>query len=198
MGRKQKNKYRAIVVGASMGGVLALKALLTRLPYDFPIPILIVNHLTPNEKTELAQFYDSLCAIHVKEADDEELITPGTAYFAPANYHLLVEKTGTISLSADDLIHFARPSVDVLFESVADAFGPSAIGIILTGAGADGGQGLKRIKDKGGLAIVQDPSEAVAASMPQSAIEMTNVDHVLPLTAIAELLCGLAGKERHD
>lgn len=177
-----------------MGGVEALRDLLGGLPSDFPLPLLIVHHLSADSGSNLASMLDAHCAIRVKEADDEEAITSGIAYLAPPNYHMLLERDGTLALSVDLPVNFARPSVDVLFESAAYAFGPALIGVILTGAGSDGAKGLKLIKDKGGLAIVQDPAEAEADSMPRSALAAVEADHVLPLQEICGLLCSLAAQ----
>lgn len=185
-------RYGAIVMGVSMGGVDALGILLGGLPGDFPLPLLIVHHTAPDSESTLAGMLNGRCALRVKEADEEESITPGTAYLAPPNYHLLVDKGGTLALSVDAPVNFARPSVDVLFESAANAFGPALIGVILTGAGSDGAQGLKMIKERGGTAIVQTPEEAEAESMPRSALAAVEADHVLPLKDISGLLSALA------
>lgn len=187
-------RYGAVVVGVSMGGVEALRFLLGGLPEDFPLPLLIVHHVGSDSESALARMLDSCCAIRVKEAEEEETIKSGTAYLAPPNYHLLVERGRTLSLSVDIPVNFARPSIDVLFESAADVFGPALIGIILTGAGSDGANGLKRIKDKGGVAIVQNPADAEADSMPRSALAAVEVDHVLPLKDICRLLCRIAAE----
>ncbi len=175
-----------------MGGVEALRVLLGGLPGDFPLPVLIVHHTATDSGSELATLLDRHCALNVREADEEEKITPGTAYVAPPNYHMLVERDGTLALSVDLPVNYARPSVDVLFESAADVFGPGLIGVILTGAGSDGARGLKTIKDRGGLAIVQDPADAEADSMPRSALAAVKADYVLPLKEVPALLCRLA------
>ncbi len=187
--------YCAVVAGVSMGGVEALGILLGGLPGSFPLPLLIVHHVSPDSGSDLANILGARCAIRVKEADEGETPAPGTAYLAPPNYHLLVERDGTLALSVDALVNFARPSVDVLFESAADVFGSGLIGLVLTGAGSDGAKGLKRIKDKGGLAIIQDPQDAAADSMPRSALAAVKADHVLPLREIAPLLCKLAERK---
>lgn len=166
--------------------------LLGGLPADFQLPLLIVHHLCADSGSGLAAMLDAHCAIRVKEADEGEALLPGTAYLAPPNYHLLVERDGSLALSVDMPVNFARPSVDVLFESAASAFGPALIGIILTGAGSDGAKGLKRIKERGGMAIVQDPADAEADSMPRSATAAVKADHILPLKEIGGLLCSLA------
>lgn len=184
--------FQAIVIGVSTGGVQALKTLLGQLPADFPLPILIVQHISPDAGDGMAKLLDSLCAIRVKEADEQEKILPGTVYLAPPNYHLLVEQGGTLALSADPPVSYARPSVDVLFESAAEVFGPGLVGIVLTGANYDGSRGAVAIKQRGGLVVVQDPADAVAQQMPESVLAATAVDHVVPLAGMAALLLRLA------
>lgn len=189
------SRFRAVAIGVSFGGVQALKLLLGRLPADFPLPLLIVQHLSPEAGDGLAELLDELCAIRVKEADEQERIAPGTAYLAPPNYHLLVERDGSLSLAADARVSYARPSVDVLFESAAAAFGSTLIGVILTGANGDGSSGLRTVKQMGGLAIVQDPEDAPAQQMPLAALAATRADHVVPLEAMTALLCRLVAGE---
>lgn len=184
--------YQAVVVGVSTGGVQALKKLLGPLPADFPLPILVVQHIGPDAGSGLARLLDECCALRVKEADEQDDILPGTVYLAPPNYHLLVERDRCLALSADPYVSFARPSVDVLFESAAAVFGPQLIGIVLTGANSDGSRGLQSVKQNGGLAIVQDPADAEARRMPQAAMAATSVDHVVGLDGMAVLLQKLA------
>ena len=176
------------MIGVSTGGVSALKLLLGALPADYPLPILIVAHITPDADDGLAVLLNTLCAIRVKEADEREAIKPGTVYLAPANYHLLLERGGTLALSIDRPVNFARPSVDVLFESAAEACGPSLIGIVLTGAGSDGSAGLLKIQQQGGLTIVQDPLDAEMGAMPGNALQLLKADHVARLSEIPGLL----------
>ena len=175
-------RYKAIVLGVSTGGVGTLKALLGALPKDFPLPLLIVQHISPDSGDQMAVFLDEFCAIHVKEADEQERPVGGTVYLAPANYHLMVEPDGRLGLSMDPPVNYSRPSVDVLFETAAQAFGERLIGVVLTGAGYDGSLGLKRIKDKGGVAVVQDPCDAAADSMPKHAMMAVTPDHVVTLS----------------
>jgi len=189
-------QFKAVVIGVSTGGVTALKIILGALPARFPLPILIVSHIAPDSDDCLAVLLDTLCAIRVKEADEQENIVPGTIYLAPANYHLLVERGGTLAFSVDQPVNCARPSVDVLFESAAEAYGAELIGIILTGAGNDGSQGLLKIKNSGGLAIVQDPADAEMDSMPKNALQLLKADHVVPLTEIPTLLMGFTGESQ--
>lgn len=188
--------FKAIVIGVSAGGVAALKQLLGYLPADFPLPLLVVQHTSPESGNVLAGLLDDICKIQIKEAEECETLQPGTAYLSPANYHLLVESDYTLSLSIDPPVSFARPSIDVLFESAALAYGPNLIGMILTGANSDGSQGLKKVKGKGGLAIVQDPSDALVATMPQAALDAVQADYVVPLAQLGPLLCELLVKQK--
>jgi two-component system chemotaxis response regulator CheB len=188
----RNRRFKAVVVGVSSGGVEALKVLLKGLPRQFSLPVLIVAHISPEADNGLALLLDDLSAILVKEADELEAVKAGTVYIAPPNYHLQVERDATLSLSVDAPVRFARPSVDVLFESAANAFGPALIGVVMTGAGSDGSNGLKRVKESGGVAVVQDPDDAEVDSMPRSAIEAITPDHVVPLVQLAPLLLKLA------
>jgi two-component system chemotaxis response regulator CheB len=194
MSEARRRQYKAIVIGISTGGVGTLKALLGALPKDFPLPILIVQHLCPDSGDAMAVFLDELCAMHVKEADEQERPTGGWVYLAPANYHLMVEPDGRLGLSTDPPVNFSRPSVDVLFETAAEAFGEGLIGVVLTGAGIDGSRGLKRIKDKGGVAVVQDPDDAAADSMPRHAMAAVHPDHVVTLSTLPQLFINLSEK----
>jgi two-component system, chemotaxis family, protein-glutamate methylesterase/glutaminase len=184
-------KYKAVVIGVSAGGMSALGRILPRLPKDFPMPVIIVQHLSPHSDNFMISHFDRLCQIKVKEADEKETIMPGTAYFAPPNYHLLIETDFTFALSVEERVNFSRPSIDVLFESARDAWCSHLVGIILTGASSDGSKGLKKIKDCGGLTIVQDPQEAEVSVMPESAIKLTKVDKVLKIDDIAAFLLTL-------
>jgi two-component system chemotaxis response regulator CheB len=190
--------FQAVTIGVSTGGVHALQKLLGQLPEDFPLPILIVQHIGPESGSGLAKLLDECCALNVKEADEQDEILPGTVYLAPPNYHLLVEQEGFLSLSADPHVSFARPSVDVLFESAAEVFGPGLIGVVLTGANFDGSRGLRTIKQKGGVAIVQDPADAEARQMPQAAMAATEVDYLVALEDVAALLRKLAPGDARD
>lgn len=183
--------FKAVVIGVSTGGVSALKFLLGSLPENFPAPVLVVTHITPDSDDALAVLLDTLCPIRVKEADEQEFVVPGTVYLAPANYHLLVERGGSLTFSVDPPVNFARPSVDVLFETAADVFGSALIGIVLTGAGSDGSRGLLKIQQSGGITIVQEPADAELSSMPESALQMVKADHIVCLKEIPGLLTTL-------
>ena len=198
MSEQTKRTYRVIAIGVSTGGVTALLKLIGMLPADFALPVLIVQHISPEAGDGLARLLNEQSALHVKEADEGEKIRPGTAYIAPPNYHLLVNADGELSLSIDPPVSYARPSVDVLLESVASAFGKTAIGIILTGANHDGSHGLKCIHEAGGTCIVQDPDEAVAAEMPRAAIAATHVDHIVQLDEIVPLIKEMAASIHTD
>jgi two-component system chemotaxis response regulator CheB len=191
MQKNNRRHFKALVIGVSTGGVSALKYLLGKLPADFPIAVLIVSHIAPDSDDGMALLLNSLCSIRVKEADEQEIITFGTVYLAPANYHLLVERGGSLALSIDPPVNFARPSVDVLFESAANVYGSELIGVILTGAGADGSKGLLKIKNCGGVAIVQNPTDAEMASMPQSALQLLQADYVVQLKELPDILMRL-------
>lgn len=184
-------QYKLIVFGASYGGMNALKVILKALPQDFPLPVVIVQHISPNSDKFMINQLDTICKLVVKEAEEKELLKSGVAYFAPPDYHLLIEDDMTLSLSVEDKINYSRPAIDVLFESAAYALGHEVIGVILTGANNDGSIGLKRINENGGLTIVQSPETAQASTMPQGAIETVSPDHILPLGEIASFLVKL-------
>lgn len=179
---------KAIVIGTSAGGLYALKRLLPALPATFPCPLLIVQHLSPHSDNYMVRMLNELSAITVKEADEKEPVVPGTAYVAPPDYHLLVEQDFTLSLSVEEKVNYSRPSIDVLFETAADAYGPHLMGIVLTGANADGARGLAYIKKKGGYALVQQPEDAESPAMPRAAIEKAVPDKVLTLQEIISFL----------
>lgn len=183
---------RMVVIGVSTGGVDALRRILGALPPSFPLPVLVVAHIAPESGSGLASLLDELCEITVTEGGDFEPTRPGTVYLAPPNYHMLVERDGILTLSIDPPVCHARPSIDVLFESAAEAFGAGVIGVILTGAGVDGSRGISMIAAKGGVTIVQDPDDAVADLMPRAALEVVTPDHVVPLDRIPPLLVDLA------
>jgi len=188
-------RYVAVVIGVSAGGVEALKILLPALPASFPLAIAIVQHRDRRSDGFLASYLNGMSEIVVSEAEDKEPLCAGHAYLAPGGYHLLIEADLSLSLSADPRVNYSCPSIDVLFESAADVFASSLIGIVLTGANADGAQGLKAIKARGGLAVVQDPNTASATAMPRAALEATTVDHVVDLAGMAPLLIRLSAME---
>lgn len=181
----------AIAIGASAGGVEALGVLLQGLPQPFAPAVLAVLHLPPDKPSLLPEVLQARCRLPVREALDKEPVRPGCVYLAPPDYHLLVEKEKTLALSRDAPVFFSRPSIDVLFESAAEAFGPLLLGIVLTGANSDGARGLRAIRGAGGHAWVQAPQDALAAAMPAAAIAQAGADLVLPLADMAERLTHL-------
>jgi two-component system, chemotaxis family, protein-glutamate methylesterase/glutaminase len=184
---------QAIVIGGSAGGVEALAALLPALPAGLHVPVLVVLHLPRERPSLLVEIFSPRCALPVREALDKDPIEPGTVYFAPADYHLLVDTGPRLALSLDEPVHYSRPSIDVLFESAADVYGAGLLGIVLTGASQDGADGLAAVHRAGGLTAVQHPSDAQSPFMPQAALRLTPaVDHVLPLQDLARLLGSLA------
>jgi two-component system, chemotaxis family, protein-glutamate methylesterase/glutaminase len=183
-----------IVIGASLGGVQAVSGILAGLPGNFPIPIAVVQHRHKQSDTLLAPALIAYSHLPVVEIIDKMAIAPGRVYLAPADYHALVE-IGHFALSVDEPILYARPSIDVLFESASEAYGARVAGVLLTGASADGAAGMRAIKSEGGFALVQDPSTAECPVMPQAALERTKVDQILPLDAIAEALIQLSGRQ---
>ncbi len=190
--------YEAAVLGVSAGGLRALKILLPALPPSFPLPIIIVQHIGERSGNYLSEFLDHASRIFVKEAEDKEVLSPGTAYLAPPGYHTLVEQNRTISLSVDPRVNFSRSAIDVLFESAAVVYGQSLIDIILTGANRDGAHGLKAINARGGLTIVQSPQSAEAGHMPKAALAATSVDHIVGLEQLVPLLLSITTARAED
>jgi len=185
-------KYEAIVIGVSSGGMTALKFIFSALPAGFSIAIIIVQHISAHSDNEWIKLLNNKSNVTVKEADEKEKIVSGTSYIAPANYHLLIENNKTFSLTIDERVNFARPSIDVLFESAAEAYKDKLIGIVLTGSNNDGTKGIKRIKELGGMVIIQDPKTAESSIMPASAIAVVQPDYILSLEKIVQLLIKLA------
>ncbi|MCK4957577.1 MAG: chemotaxis protein CheB [Candidatus Cloacimonetes bacterium] len=175
------SNFKFMVIGVSAGGMEALSKLLPSFPKNFPLPIVIIQHLHKNCTGYYIEYYNEKCALFVKEAKHYEKIEAGNIYFAPPDYHLLIEENKTLSLTIDEKVNYSRPSIDVLFESAAEVFQEKLIGIILTGANSDGTEGMKIIKQNGGLTIAQNPLEAEFPIMPQSAIDSGSIDLILTL-----------------
>lgn len=178
----------AVVIGASAGGVNALLQLLPGLPSGYRLPIVVVLHVRSGRQNQLVEVFQQRVAIPVREAGDKEDVIPGTLYFAPAGYHLLLENDRSFSLSCDAPLHFARPAIDITMEAAADVYGARLAGILLTGANDDGAAGMAAIGRAGGLTVVQDPEEANVGVMPREAIRTRTPDLVLPLEQIKRLL----------
>ena len=187
--------YEAIVIGVSSGGMNALKFLFSALPVDFSIPIIIVQHIGPHSDNQWIKLLNNNSKLSIKEADEKEKIENGKVYIAPPNYHLLIEKDKTFSLTIDERVNYSRPSIDVLFESAAEVYKNKLIGVILTGSNNDGTNGLKRIKEYGGLTIVQDPATAESSYMPASAIAVVQINYILSLEDIMKLLIKIDAKK---
>jgi len=183
--------YQAVVIGVSAGGLEVLRVLLRLIPAGFGRSVIVVQHLHPLQDGFFIEALDRVCSLPVREAEEKEPVMPGVVYFAPPNYHLLIEANRTFALSTDEKVNFSRPSIDVLFESAAEVYGPELIGIILTGASGDGAIGARRIKENGGLVIVQDPATAQYPKMPSAALAETEVDRVLSVIEIGRFLACL-------
>ena len=180
------------VLGVSAGGLEAMCSILPRLPHDLGLAVVIVQHRS-KDSNALCEVLQDCCTLPVYEATDKEPIVPGRVFVAPADYHLLID-FGHMALTLDEPVSYSRPSIDLAFESAADSYGAGAVGVVLTGANADGARGLARIVAEGGTAIVQDPETAEVATMPRAALEAVPDAEVLPLAAIAERLTQLGAR----
>ena len=178
----------AVVIGASAGGFDALLTILKGLPPTYPMPLVAVLHLPDHHESRLAELFGYRLELQAREARDKEPLAPGVLYFAPPGYHLSIENDCSFSLSGEDRVSYARPSIDVLFASAADAYGQSLAGILLTGANFDGAAGLAGMQVAGGLTIVQDPASAEVPTMPEAALRRMTPDLILPLAEIHSLL----------
>ncbi|HZH30110.1 MAG TPA: chemotaxis protein CheB [Pyrinomonadaceae bacterium] len=185
--------FEIVVIGTSYGGLSALQTVLPALAPDFGMPIVVVQH-RGKETDNLCEFLQRHSALPLSEPNDKEAIAPGRVYLAPRDYHLLIEKDG-FALSTEAPVGYARPSVNVLFESAAEVYQQHVVGVVLTGANSDGARGLARIKAHGGRCVVEDPAGAVSSGMPQAAIAATSVDAILPLRGIAPYLNQLSQHE---
>jgi two-component system chemotaxis response regulator CheB len=184
-------KFDIVAVASSAGGITALGRVLGALPAGLQVPLLIVQHLDPRHETVIADVLSRRSNMPVKLARADMVVEPGFAYVAPPNHHLLVDAGGILALSSTELVHFVRPSADLLFESVAGAYGPRAIACVLTGSGSDGAMGVSAVKSRGGTVIVQDPESAEFKGMPEAAVATGAVDFVLPLDEIGAVIRGL-------
>lgn len=184
-------KGNIIVIGGSQGGLKALESILPALPAAFHLPVVAVLHRMPLEEDRLVPLIQRICLLPIVEAEDKTEIEAGKVTIAPADYHLLVEN-GAFVLSIDEPVQYSRPSIDVLFESAADAYGEGVTAVLLTGANDDGARGMTAIKKAGGVTIAQDPETAEALEMPRAAITAGAVDKVMSLQGIGEFIAGLA------
>lgn len=179
---------RAVVMGASAGGVEAISTLLAAIPAHWRPPVMVVVHLPPARPSGLAALLARRCALPVREAEDKMPLMPATVVVAPPDYHLLVERGSTLALSAEAPVRFSRPAIDPLFESAAAAFGAGLLAILLTGASDDGSAGLSAVRRAGGTAWVQDPDDARVPVMPAAALAHAGADAVLTLRDMAQWL----------
>jgi len=185
-----------VTIGASWGGLDAVRSILAMLPAELDAAVVVAQHRSPeSHRTAFRDLLRSATRMQVREAADKDALRAGTVYIAPPDYHLLVDP-GSVSLSTDEPVQFARPSIDVLFESAAESHRERCAGVVLTGANADGARGLQRIAELGGITIVQDPEEAVRAEMPRAALLAVPEARVLPTAGIGPLLVDLCGLAR--
>ena len=187
-------KMEAVVIGASAGAGAALSQLLPPLRKEFPLPILIVVHVPADRPSNFPKLLQAKCRITVKEAEDKESIRPGTVYFAPPDYHLLVEKERRLSLSNEEPVQYSRPSIDVLFETAADTYGKALLAIVLTGANQDGARGARAVSEAGGLVMVQIPESAEADMLPKSTLALCPEARAISLQTLSELLRACGGR----
>jgi two-component system chemotaxis response regulator CheB len=183
----------AVVIGGSAGAVEALCRILPSIPATTRVPVFVVLHLPRDRPSLLTEVFSPRCAVPIREAQDKEPIEPGVVYVAPPDYHLLIDVGPAISLSVDDVVHFSRPSIDVLFESAADFYRERLLGIILTGANEDGAAGLAAVEQAGGVTVVQRPQDAQASVMLTAAMSRSPGAAVLSLAEIASVLGSLPG-----
>jgi two-component system, chemotaxis family, protein-glutamate methylesterase/glutaminase len=186
--------FDIVAFAASAGGLTALSRVLAALPADFPATLVVVQHLDPRHRSLMADILSRRTPLRVKQAEEGDPLRPATVYIAPPNRHLLVNPDGTLSLSQSELVHFLRPSADLLFESVAASYRECAIAVVLTGTGSDGAMGVQAIKKMGGTVIAQDEATSEFFGMPSAAIHSGSVDFVLPLHEIPTALVTLVMK----
>jgi two-component system, chemotaxis family, protein-glutamate methylesterase/glutaminase len=193
--KQQLHEVAVVVIGASAGGIEALGVLLPALDARCRAAVLIVIHLPRERPSLLKSLFEARCALPISEALDKQQVEPGTVYFAPPDYHLLVDcheqSPPTLALSVDEPVHHSRPSIDVLFEAAAECWGEKVMAVILTGANEDGARGLAAVAAAGGITVVQQPAEAVAPTLPTAAVRTGAAQHVLPLAGIRELFTQL-------
>ena len=183
--------FEVVAMASSAGGLAALTNVLSELPNEFPLAIVIVQHLDPNHRSLMASILNRRTKLDVVEAREGDLLQRSTVYMAPPDRHLLVNSDETLSLSQTELVHFVRPSADLLFESVAASYKTKAIAVVLTGSGSDGGMGVRAIKKMGGKVIVQDEATSDFFGMPATAIATGCADYILPLNEIAAKIVSL-------
>lgn len=189
--KKFKDRFDLVVIGCSAGGIEALRLIFNKIEPSYRIPIAVVQHRSPNSPSIMVKYFSEITQLPVIEPDDKEPIQKGHIYFAPPNYHLLVAPDKRFNLNVDEAVYYSRPAIDVLFATAAEVYKDRLVGIIMSGANADGAEGLKKIKELGGLTIVQDPRTAYSPQMPEAAVNVASPDLVLNLNEIDELIHAL-------
>jgi two-component system chemotaxis response regulator CheB len=184
----------AVVIGASAGGIEVLSVLLAMIPADCRVSFFVVLHIPRERPSLLPELFACRCALPVREAEDKEPVQPGTVYFAPPDYHMLIDRGPAVALSGDEPVHFSRPSIDVLFDAAADIYGERLMGVILTGANQDGAEGLAAIGRAGGRTVVQEPGSAAVAFLPHAALKAGPVDAVLSIEQLQTLFAAWPAK----
>ena len=187
--------FDVVALAASLGGLKALSEVLSALPSDFPAAITVVQHISPDHRSQMAEIIKYRTLLPVKEAEEGDKLCAGNIYIAPSNYHLLVNQDGTLSLSQSERVHLVRPAANNMFESLAVSFKERVIAVVLTGRDGDGATGVQAIKKMGGIVIVQDEKSCESFSMPKAAIDTGDVDFVLHLKDIAPALMRLVGRK---
>jgi two-component system chemotaxis response regulator CheB len=190
--------YRAIVIGGSAGSFQVISKILSSLPTDFELPIAMCLHRLRHVRNGFVEALNIKSTITIKEPYDKEPIRKGNIYLAPANYHLGVEIGNSFALTTEELLNNSRPAIDILLASAAQVYGKRLVGILLSGANKDGAMGMKRIKDRGGLTIIQDPKECLIDTMPVSAQKLTTIDYSLDVQSIIDLLLELNQKVKNS
>lgn len=183
-----QRQFDCLVIGVSAGGMDALTAILPHWQADFPIPVIVVQHIGADSGRLIYPLLQQKTSLRIKEAEEKEPMRAGFIYLAPAGYHLLVEADHSFSLSVDAKVNYARPSIDVLFESAAEVFGSRLVGVILTGANHDGSEGLRQVAELGGFTVVQCPTTAEVTQMPLAALNNARVDQVVALEKLGRFL----------
>jgi two-component system chemotaxis response regulator CheB len=184
---------KLLVIGGSAGSLQVILSLLAAIGDDFPIPVLIVLHRNGGFESSLEELFSSRTHLPIREVEEKDLLRAGTIYLCPADYHVLLEKDHSFSLDYSERVHFSRPSMDVTFRSAADVFGPGLICLLLSGANADGAEGMQYVQERGGLTVVQDPATADVPYMPQQAISRMKVDFIVPADGIPRFVHQLGG-----
>lgn len=191
MAENDVKRFAMVVIGGSAGSLDVVLSIVSQLPRDTKATIVVVVHRKNAPESPLASLLEARTSLPVKEVEDKEPILPGTIYLAPPDYHLLVEDRDSFSLDCSEKIHYSRPSIDITFESAVEQFGPKLVGVLLSGANADGAEGLKRIKEAGGFTVAQDPQTAEIDYMPRAAIDRGAACAVVPAKELGTYLKAL-------